>query len=359
MSAQFHSLTIKEIKKETADCVSISFQIPENLKEIFTYTAGQNIIIKKTINDIEVRRSYSICSAPFENELRIAIKKVPNGKFSTYANEVMQAGEALQVLSPTGKFSAKINTTATKNYVAFAAGSGITPILSIIKNTLTQYPESNFTLVYGNKSRASIIFFDALEALKNTYLQRLTIIHILSKEKTDASINFGRINLEKLTILQKIIQFNSISEYFICGPQEMIFTTKDFLNTLGVNNINIHFELFTTEKKINTTGVEEKNIVKDPSTQSDITIQADGRSFDFKLGFNENNILDAALQQGADLPYACKGGVCCTCKAKLIAGEVKMDVHWGLEDEEIEQGFILTCQARPISKVVVIDFDVK
>jgi ring-1,2-phenylacetyl-CoA epoxidase subunit PaaE len=359
MSVQFHSLTIKEIKKETADCVSISFFIPENLKQSFIYSAGQNITLKKNINDVEVRRSYSICSAPFENEFRIAIKKVHLGKFSTYANDVLQAGEELQVLSPTGKFGAQANTSTQKNYVAFAAGSGITPILSIIKNTLHQYPQSNFTLVYGNKSRASIIFFEALEALKDTYLQRFTVIHILSKEKTDASINFGRINIEKLNALQKLIQFNAISEYFICGPQEMIFTTKDFLNSIGVDNYNIHFELFGTEKKTTTTIAEQKNILRDTSIQSDITIQADGRSLDFKLGFNEANILDAALQHGADLPYACKGGVCCTCKAKLITGEVKMDVHWGLEDEEIEQGFILTCQARPISKTVVIDFDVK
>lgn len=357
MAVHFHTLKVKAVNKETADCVSIAFTIPETLQKEFEFEQGQNITIKKNIDGEEVRRSYSICAAPFENELKVAVKKVEGGKFSAYANEILKEGDELEVLPPTGKFNCKLQVANCKQYVAFAAGSGITPIISIIKTTLQTEPNSSFTLVFGNRSRSSIIFFEELEGLKNKYLQRFNFINILSREKTDAPINFGRIDNEKLAALSKLINYKSIDDFFICGPEEMIFCVKEFLEQLGIDKKKIHFELFGTPgSKVNKVQTTEDN---NGGPKSKITVKLDGRSFDFDLGINAGNILDAALQQGADLPFACKGGVCCTCKAKLIEGEVKMDVNWGLEHEEIEQGYILTCQSHPVTEKVVVDFDIK
>ena len=359
MAVHFHKLTVGEVKTETQDCVSITFLVPENLQSEFLFEQGQNITIKKEIDGEEIRRSYSICSAPFENELRVAVKKVVGGKFSTYANSILKAGETLEVLPPTGKFNTKLKTQNAKQYLAFAAGSGITPVISIIKTTLQTEPESSFTLVFGNRGRHSIIFFEELEGLKNKYLNRFNFINILSREKTDAPINSGRINADKLIELNKLIDYKNIDDFFICGPEEMIFCVKDFLEQMNIDKKKIHFELFTTPGLKQSSVVSRESSANESGPQSKITVKLDGRSFDFNLGFNAENILDAALKQGADLPFACKGGVCCTCKAKLLEGEVDMDVNWGLEQEEVEQGFILTCQSHPKTEKVVVDFDIR
>ena len=359
MSIHFHSLKIKDIKKETDDCVSVTFEIPETLRSEFAYKQGQSLTMRTTIGEEEVRRTYSLCSSPLENEWKVAIKKVDEGLFSTFANFNLKKGDMLDVMQPVGKFYVELNPANKKNYLAFAAGSGITPLLSIIKTTLQTEPQSSFTLVYGNKSRSSIIFFEELEGLKNKYLQRFNFINILSRERTDASINFGRINMEKLIELSKLIDYSSIDEIFICGPEEMIFAEKEFLEQKGIEKRKIHFELFTTpgQKK---SEVRSQKSETNSGPKSNITVKLDGRSFAFDLSLtSDTSILDAALQQGADLPFACKGGVCCTCKAKLLEGEVSMDVHWGLEDEEVEQGYILTCQSHPKTEKVVVDFDVK
>ncbi|MGG9962080.1 1,2-phenylacetyl-CoA epoxidase subunit PaaE [Ferruginibacter sp. SUN106] len=359
MAVHFHTLKIKAVKKETPDCVSIAFTVPEDLQATFAFEQGQNITLKKIIDGEEVRRSYSICAAPFENELKVAVKKVDGGKFSCYANDILKAGDEIEVLPPTGKFNTKLHAANKKQYVAFAAGSGITPVLSIIKTTLQTEPQSHFTLIFGNRSRSSIIFFEELEGLKNKFLQRFNFINILSRERTDAPINSGRIDDQKLIQLNKLVNYKGIDEYFICGPEEMIFCVKDFLAQQGIDKKKIHFELFTTPGQKNSSVVNNESSMKSSGPSSKITVKLDGRSFDFDLGFNGENILDAALKQGADLPFACKGGVCCTCKAKLLEGQVAMDVNWGLEQEEIEQGFILTCQSHPTTGKVVVDFDIK
>ena len=358
MAVHFHLLKIKEVRKETPDCVSVLFDIPDDYRDDFIFEQGQNITIKKEIDGEEIRRSYSICSAPFENELRVAIKKVDAGKFSSFANLVLKAGDVLEVLPPTGKFNTKLKPENKKQYLAFAAGSGITPVISIIKTTLQTEPGSSFTLVFGNRGRQSIIFFEELEGLKNKYLSRFNFINILSREKTDTPINFGRINDDKLTELKRLIDYKTIDEFFICGPEEMIFCVKDFLENLDIDKKKIHFELFTTpgQKKLTD---DRKQMTESTGPKSRITVKLDGRSFDFELGFDNDSILDAALKQGADLPFACKGGVCCTCKARLLEGQVEMDVNWGLEQEEVEQGFILTCQSHPTTEKVVVDFDIK
>lgn len=359
MAVHFHTLTVKKVVRQTPDCVSIEFTVPADLKKDFTFEQGQNITIRKTIDGEEVRRSYSICSSPFENELKVAVKKVEGGKFSTYANMDLNAGDKLEVLPPTGKFNCKLQATNDKHYVAFAAGSGITPVISIIKTTLQAEPKSSFTLVFGNRGRGSIIFFEELEGLKNKYMNRFDLINILSREKTDAPINSGRINENKLNELGKLIDYKNIDEYFICGPGEMLFAVKDFLEKRDISKNKIHFELFTTPGLNKPVVKSHRPVTENEGPRSKITVKLDGRGFDFDLGFNSDSILDAALKQGADLPFACKGGVCCTCKAKLLEGEVEMEVNWGLEHEEVEQGFILTCQSHPVTEKVVVDFDIK
>lgn len=359
MSIHFHPLQVKEVKKETEDCVSVSFEIPENLKQDFTFKQGQSLTMRTTINKEEVRRTYSICSSPLDNEWKVAIKKVEDGLFSSFANTELKKGDVLEVMEPVGKFYSDLNATNKKNYLGFAAGSGITPLLSIIKTTLQTESGSTFTLVYGNKNRSSIIFFEELEGLKNKYLRRFSFINILSRERTDSAINFGRINTTKLNELEKLIDYTSVNEAFICGPEEMIFCVKDHLQQKGINEKNIHFELFTTSGQKVKGAKHKSQDAEESGPKSSITVKVDGRSFDFSLALNsEKTILDAALKQGADLPYACKGGMCCTCKAKLMEGEVKMDVHWGLEQEEVEKGFILTCQSHPKTEKVVVDFDI-
>lgn len=359
MAVHFHPLKIKKINRETADCVSISFDIPEQLQQDFAYQEGQNLTLRASIDGEEVRRSYSICTAPNEQQLKIAVKAVVGGRFSNYAQQ-LKAGDVLEVMPPVGKFNAKANATTAGNFLAIAAGSGITPILSIIKHTLSLHPQHEFTLLYGNKSRSSIIFFEELEALKNKYMDRFTLINILSREKTDADINYGRIDSSKLERLQSLVPFKNFDSIYLCGPEEMILASSEFLQALEIEKSKIHFELFTTpgQKKSNAVNHEIVSIENEGPTSS-ISIKLDGRSFEFNLPQNGQNILDAALQVGADLPYACKGGVCCTCRAKLIEGEVSMDVNYALEPEEVAQGFILTCQSHPRTPKVVVDFDVK
>lgn len=367
MSIHFHPLRIKEIRRETPDCVSVLLEVPEALQKEFQFTQGQSLTVRGFLNKEEIRRTYSICSSPIDKEWRVAIKKVDGGTFSTYVNEQLRSGDTLEVMPPVGKFYTPLDPQQQKNYIAFAAGSGITPVVSLIKTTLATEPNSTFTLVYGNRSRGTIIFFEELEALKNKYMQCFNLIHILSRERTETDLNFGRIDQDKLTALSKIVNYKKADEFFICGPEEMIFTVKAFLESIGINQKKIHFELFTTPGQEGKSGARsqemgvvsrEKAAASGPGTK--VIVKLDGRSFEFDLSFNsKTNILDAALQQGADLPYACKGGVCCTCKARLLEGQVEMDVHWGLEQEEIEEGYILTCQSHPKSDKVVIDFDIK
>jgi ring-1,2-phenylacetyl-CoA epoxidase subunit PaaE len=356
----FHALTVKKVEKETEDCVSISFEVPEELKEKFRFTQGQSLTVRKKLNGEDIRRTYSICSSPFDNNLRVAVKKVEGGIFSTWANEELKPGDMVEVMPPVGKFYTELDVSQRKNYVAFAAGSGITPVLSIIKTTLITEPASSFTLVYGNRTRTSIIFKEELEALKDKFINRFRIYHILSREKTDAPLNNGRIDIEKLELLfNKLINEKACDEFFLCGPEEMIFCIKGYLTGRGVAAEKIHFELFTIPGQKASTVKPETSNVEDAGPKSKISVKLDGIMFDFDLSFQGDSILDAALKEGADLPYACKGGVCTTCKARLKEGKVNMDVNWGLEPDEVEKGYILTCQSHPKTDRVVVDFDAK
>lgn len=364
MASHFCKLQIADIRRETEDCVSIAFAVPDQLQETFRFIQGQNITIRTRIEGEEIRRSYSICSSPFDNELRIAVKKVPGGLFSTYANDQLHIGDELDVLPPTGKFYTPLDPANPKRYLAFAAGSGITPVLSLIKTTLATEPESHFTLVYGNRHRPSIIFREELEALKNRYMHRLALHHILSRERVDIALHQGRIDAVKCgELCGKLIDLAGTDEIFLCGPSEMIFTLKGWLEEKGIDPKKIHFELFhTQESRTNARSAATEDItLKAPlkGRTSQVTIRLDGNSFDFELPFDGDSILDGALMQGADLPFACKGGVCCTCRAKLLEGQVEMEVNYALEEEELKAGFILTCQSHPRTEKIIVDFDFK
>lgn len=361
MSIHFHKLTVREVKRETPECVSVAFEIPDELRENFRFIQGQSLSMRTTINGEEVRRTYSICSSPLDQEWRVAIKKVEDGLFSTFANENLKPGDLLEVMEPVGRFYTTLDPAQKKNYLAFAAGSGITPVLSLIKTTLATEPGSHFTLVYGNRTRGSVIFFEELEAIKNRYMERFNLVHVFSRERTETPLNFGRINAEKLAELDKLLGFSSMDEFFLCGPEDMIFSVRDHLLNNGTDKKKIHFELFTSPgqpAKKGAASAAKKSTRTGPA--STVTLKLDGRSLDIAIPLGSDlTILDAALKEGADLPYACKGGMCCTCKAKLLEGEVQMDVHWGLEEEEVEKGYILTCQSHPKTEKISIDFDIK
>lgn len=361
MSIHFHSLKVSEVRRETPDSVSVTFDIPSELADSFRFIQGQNITVRATLDGEEIRRNYSICSSPFDNELRIAVKQVPSGKFSTFANRSLKKGDVLELLPPTGKFYTVLDPRVKKNYVAFAAGSGITPILSIIKTTLKAEPGSTFLLVYGNKQRKSILFREELEALKNIYLDRFQIIHVLSRERSESTLNAGRIDKEKcLAISDKIINLATVNEFFLCGPAAMIDNVKEFLISKGIEKKKIHFELFNAPAP--KTVVAEKKLSEPKhyeNARAKVSIQLDGIISQFDLDFNGETILNAAMKQGIDLPFACKGGMCCTCRAKLESGEVDMDHNYALEHEEVEAGFILTCQSHPRTESLFVNFDVR
>ena len=354
MAQQFFPLKVSEIRKTTDDCSVISMEVPEELKEQFNFIQGQYLTFKTTINGEEVRRTYSLCSSPLDHTWSVAVKKIQEGRFSTYANDVLKVGDILEVMPPNGRFYCSIDEKGTKNYVAFAAGSGITPMHSIIKTHLTKEPNSKFTLFYLNRSVQTIILREEIEALKNQFLGRFELFYFLTQEERDAPLFNGRFTPEKLeTISQKIIDFTMVNEFFICGPQEMIFMIRDFLMNLGIKKENIHFELFNTP-----TGAKKKTVTSSNNKDfSTVSIVLNGKKTTFKMPRNGTSVLDAALSNNADLPFACKGGVCCTCKAKLIEGEAPMQVNYALEDDEVENGYILTCQAIPKSETLLVDFD--
>jgi len=361
VAKHFRLLTIKDIRNETPDCISVSFEVPAEWKEEFQFKSGQNITLRDRVEGEELRRSYSICSSPYENELRVAIKKLESGRFSAHAHKNFRTTQALEVMAPTGNFILPLHAENKKHYVAFAAGSGITPVISLLKTILREEPRSQFTLVYGNRRRSGVIFREELMALKNDYPEQFQMISIFSREKMEAPVFEGRIDEGKCELIfRKIIPLAEDQEYLLCGPAPMIFTVRDWLLNQQVNEKKIHYELFSdpgeagiSVKKINT---EKKEPVQKESL---VTIRLDGVSTDYKIPFAGPTILEAALQAGADLPYACRAGVCATCRAKLVKGQVTMDQNYSLAEEELEQGFILACQSHPGSENLVIDFDIR
>jgi ring-1,2-phenylacetyl-CoA epoxidase subunit PaaE len=356
--AKFHNLRVQDITRETADCVSVAFEIPEALEAEYKFLPGQYLTLEAEIEGTKVRRSYSLCSSPVDGELRVAIKMVEQGAFSTWANEKLTVGSEMRVMTPEGNFFVKPSATP-KNYVGFAAGSGITPVYSILKSVLELEPGSTFKLFYGNQTSNTVIFRDKIDALKNTYMNRLEVHHVLSREDQGTDLLKGRIDAEKCSsFAERFFEPGNIDGYFLCGPEGMINSVSETLHKLGVAKDKVHFELFTSPAQ----SIAGKTKVSVPSdqdkgAQSAITVILDGDETHFPLKKAGFSILDAALDAGADVPYACKGAVCCTCRAKVLEGSVEMDMNYALEDDEVEDGYVLTCQSHPTSEKVVVSFD--
>ena len=355
MTPKFHSLSIKQVREETEDTVSISFNVPNELIDDYEYLSGQYLTLRANIKGEDIRRSYSLCSAPHENEWRVAIKRVEDGRFSTYATTKLKAGMTLEVMTPTGNFKHGVNSTNSKSYALFAAGSGITPVISIAKTILEKEPNSDVTLFYGNKRIQSVIFKEELDGLKNEHISRLRLVHVMSKENLGMPLMKGRIDLKKTNALfNAFLSSTRPDEVFICGPERMILDVKQSMDENGIDSSNVHFELFTTPSTNKPISQEVKDELK---IDSNVSVILDGDTFELHLESDGKNLLDAASEAGADLPYACKGGVCCTCKGKIIEGTARMDVNYGLEPEEVKAGYILTCQAHPTSEKLVVSFD--
>ena len=352
----FHSLRVREVRRETADCVSLALEVPDTLTEQFRFTQGQYLNVRRELAGSEVRRSYSICSGPDDGELRIAVKEVPEGVFSGWANRDLVAGGALEVMPPEGRFFVPLDARHTKHYVAFAAGSGITPVLSLARTTLAKEPGSRFTLVYGNRTLAAVIFNEALEDLKDQYLARFALYHVFSREAQSIELFSGRVDGGKVNrFLDTLIPPASIDEAFVCGPDSMGDEVRAVLEARGVPAARIHLERFGAPPA----GSIARKPLPAPAAAraANVTVIVDGMRYDLDLPGEGQSILDAALKAGADLPYACKAGVCCTCRAKLLEGEVRMDANYTLEDVEIKAGYRLTCQSHPTTPKVVLDFD--
>src|SRR5690554_67807 len=356
--ADFYKLKVADIYKETKDTVVISFEVPENLKETFKFKQGQHLTLRKEINGEDIRRNYSLCSSPLDNQWKVAVKTIRQGVFSNYAFNELKKGDELEVMPPHGEFYVECEPESSKNYIAFAAGSGITPMISIIKTHLHLEPNSTFKLFYLNRTVKSIIFKEEIEQLKNEFFDRFQVFYFLTKEQRDIPFLNGRFDEEKLAILTKtFIDIPDTAHAFICGPQNMIFLIRDELEKAGLSKEKIHYELFFSGSS------EEENkhiaeILEEKTDGTEVTIIDGGKEFHFVMDDDFDNILDGALAAGADLPFACKGGVCSTCKCQVLEGEVEMKVNYALDEKEVGQHLILSCQSVPITKKVKVDFDV-
>ena len=347
---RFKKLTVKEIVKETESAISINFEVPQELANEFKFIGGQYITLRTTIEGKEIRRSYSICSSPESNQLWVAVKEVKNGLFSNYATKILKVGDVLEVAPPEGKFILQTATSHIKNYVAFVAGSGITPVMAMIKSVLLKEIHSTFVLVYGNKSTEDTIFKSEIDALQQKFPERFFVQYVLSQKLSGDAI-LGRIDKSVVNlIIKNKFKTTDFDGYYLCGPEEMINMVTQTLKENNVSGSKIHFELFTT---MYPTGAAPS---LDLEGDAEITILLDDEETTFQMS-KKKLILTAALDEGLDAPYSCQGGVCCSCMARVVEGKAVMDVNSILSEEEIEEGFILTCQAHPITSKIKIDFD--
>ena len=350
---EFHSLKVKEIVKETNDTVSVSFQVPEDLKEAYAFTPGQYLTLKLTINNEEQRRSYSICSSSAE-DITVAVKRVENGLVSSYLNEVLKENDEMEVMTPEGNFTLETDQAKKRKFVGFAAGSGITPLMSMIKELSMDETETVFTLFYSNKMESDVIFKHQLDKLAG---DNLKINYIYTRQKLNNPLLEGRIDKSKATELIKAdLSCLNADAFYLCGPEEMIFNVKSALEEFGVLNTKIKFELFTTPVLM---AEKPKQQEADENFDGEalVTVIYDDEEIDFNLNKDGDTILDAAMDNDVDVPFSCKGAVCCTCKAKVTEGKVTMDANYALSDQEVEDGYVLACQSHPASAKVTLDFD--
>ncbi len=352
---RFHVLRVADLRRETADAVSIAFEIPPDLRPDYRFAPGQYLTLRKTLEGEEVRRSYSICSGPDDGELRIAVKRVDGGLFSEWANGGIRAGDLLDVMTPTGRFGMAPATDAARIYVCFAAGSGITPVLSIMRGILGREAHSRVFLFYGNRSTGDMLFREALEELKDRHLGRLSVFHVLSREQQDVPILNGRLDMEKVRLLLRhLIPAETVDHVFLCGPTGMIDEVGAALADLGLRPEQVHVERFVSALGGKPRPKPAPARIEAPYATAGLV--ADGRRAEVPVAEGES-VLDAALRAGLDLPFACKGGMCSTCRARVLEGAVEMKLNFSLESWEIEAGFVLTCQAHPTTPRVVIDYD--
>ena len=353
----FHPLRIAEVRRETAEAVSIRFDVPAQLRGAFAFKAGQHLTLKADIGGEDIRRNYSVCVAPSENEIRIAVKQMPAGKFSSWANAKLAVDQTVEVLPPMGRFTVPDEDVAAPHYVAFAGGSGITPVISILKTVLETRADARFTLLYGNRDSTSIIFLEELAGLKNRYLDRLEVYHFLEDEAEEIELFNGRLDRAKCDdVLSTLVDPSDVTAFFICGPGPMMDSVEAALLGHGIPPQRILIERFSTSPPRAEDQIEGEVLAR-KAAGTKLTVTLDGRRKSFDFDAKRGNILDCVQAAGMPAPYACKGGVCTTCRAKVTSGSVTMKKNYGLTDEEVAQGYVLTCQAVPTSESVTLNYD--
>ena len=357
MTQGFHELRVAEVRRETPDAVSIRFDLPTDLQSVFAFKAGQHLTLRTLLQDEDIRRNYSVCVSPHEDELRVAIKHISGGAFSSWINTAVEPGSMIEVMPPHGSFTWAFEAGAERRYVGFAGGSGITPVLSILKAALKQEPKSRFTLLYGNRSVGQIMFLEELAALKNLYLDRLEVYHFLEDDEEEIALFNGRLDGQKSEqVLETLVRAADTDAFFICGPEPMMSAVELALHKRGVAGEQILVERFTTGA-LSPAQAAAAHQLEAKAKGLKISVVLEGRRSSILFGEDVHSVLDAARAAGLPAPFACKGGVCATCRAKLVSGTAEMKVNYGLSEAEIAQGYVLTCQAIPTSEGVVLDYD--
>lgn len=350
----FHPLRVTEVTPLTDDSVAVTFDVPDELTDTFSYIPGQHVTVRAEIDGEDVRRSYSICANAASGKLRVGIKRLSGGKFSTYATTRLKAGDVLDVMPPVGEFTIDIDPAKPRRAVAVAAGSGITPVLSLISSSLEAEPAARWTLVYGNRTVSSIMFLDELEGLKDRHRDRFQLFHILSREGSDVPLLSGRIDTDKIRLIHdRLMGGSPVDGWYLCGPYDMVMTAHETLDDLGVSEEAVHDELFFAGP------LDESKLPPEPlpgEGSVELTVILDGRAVTTRMA-PENSVLDAALRVRSELPFSCKGGMCASCKGRIEEGEVRMDKNYALVDSEVEAGYVLTCQSHPITEKLVVRYD--
>jgi ring-1,2-phenylacetyl-CoA epoxidase subunit PaaE len=354
--AVFHPLRVTDVERLTDDAVAITFDVPTELTDDYRFVQGQHLTVRTELAGDDVRRNYSICAPVSSGRLRIAVKRLDGGAFSAYALDRLVPGDTLEVMTPTGRFFTELDPARAQHYCCIAAGSGITPLLSIVATTLEAEPHSSVTLLYANRTSRSVMFLEELEDLKDRYRDRFHLVHVLSREPQDVEMFSGRLDGARLQrFLDTILPADTVDEWFLCGPYDMVTELRGTLTAAGVDRRHVHAELFhvgDTPPRPRRVDVPEQVL-----EGADVTIVLDGRRSTFRLGADGVPVLEAALEVRSDAPFACKGGVCGTCRAKVVEGSVEMDQNWALEPDEVDRGYVLTCQSHPTSERLVLDYD--
>ncbi len=358
MTTLFHSLRVREVIPDTAEAVVVSFDVPEGLRETFSFTQGQYLTLRKDIAGADLRRSYSICAGVDDGELRVGVRKVKGGVFSNWINEQLKVGDQISVMAPQGRFFVTMQPEARRHHLGIAGGSGVTPILSTMKTVLAREPLSRFTLIYGNRALKSTMFKEEIEDLKNRYLTRLTLHHVFSDEHTDAPLNMGVMNRTKIgEFLASVVPASGIAHAFVCGPFQMNDEAEAALLAAGVPEDRIHIERFGLAPAAQAVDAVIHEAQPGDAETARITIIRDGLKREIAFTKDQPSILDAASAAGLEVPFSCTSGVCGTCRAKCIKGSVRMERNFALDKAEVANGFVLTCQAHPLTPRVVLSFD--